>query len=156
MSYLFEILEANIMESVESLLNADDREFIRKLIEIEWPAAMRARDWDKLLASCSQDIVYMPPDHPVLYGHVYFRKWLDQLPSIKAFVQTLKEIDIQAPLAITRSSFSITIEISGQSILQTGNVLGWLHRSNSGRWLTKSVCFNYDEVGAGPGDKALA
>jgi ketosteroid isomerase-like protein len=133
-----------VTELVESEQNACDRDAIRKLIEIEWSAAIVARDWERLLGLCTEDIVYCPPDHAVLFGRTAFRKWLNDLPPIKKFSQTLVEIEGRGPLAVARATFSITFEISGQTITATGNALGWLRQHGLGRWLTKSVCFNYD------------
>jgi ketosteroid isomerase-like protein len=59
-----------------STLTKEDRETIRRLTEEEWTAAGLARDWDKALAMCAPDIVYMPADHAVLRGRAELRAWL--------------------------------------------------------------------------------
>ena len=74
-------------------LTPDDREVIRRLTEEQWTAALSARDWDKALGMCADEIVYMPTDHPILRGHAALRAWLDQFPRTSKFSQPLRRWD---------------------------------------------------------------
>ncbi len=47
-------------------LNSQDVEAIRTLAENEWTRAGLARDWDKSLSLCTNDVVYMVPVQPGL------------------------------------------------------------------------------------------
>ena len=49
-------------------LTDQDRGEIRELVEQKWVAAGLSRDWGATMALCTEDFVYMPPDHPVLHG----------------------------------------------------------------------------------------
>ena len=51
-----------------SSLTRSDQDQLRALIEKHWVEAAVARDWDALLALCTEDFVYMPQDHPALRG----------------------------------------------------------------------------------------
>ena len=123
---------------------AEDREVIRQLTEEQWTAAVVARDWNKVLAMCATDVVYMPADHPVLRGQAALRAWFDQFPRLVKFRQPLETVEGQGDLAVSRSSFTVVLDNAGTSIENTGKVLGSLQRDESGRWLVKTVCWNWD------------
>jgi ketosteroid isomerase-like protein len=125
-------------------LSPEDREAIRRMTEQEWTSAALARDWDRALALCSPDVVYMPADQPILRGHAELRNWFDQFPRILKFTQPLEDVEQEGNLAIARATFSATVEVSGQRAESTGKALCWLQRDSAGRWLIKAVCWNWD------------
>ena len=127
-----------------STLTAEDRESIRSLTEDGWTAAFLAQNWDKALAMCAPDIVYMPADHPVLRGHAALRAWLDQFPRILKFAQPLEALEGQGALAIARGTFAVTVDVGGKPVENTGKVLCGLEKNASGRWVAKAVCWNWD------------
>ena len=127
-----------------STLTAEDRESIRSVTEEGWTAAALARDWDKVLAMCAPDIVYMPADYPVLRGHAALRAWLDQFPSILRFTQPLESVEGHGNLAISRNTFAITVGDAGKLVENTGKVLCAWQKDTSGRWVVKAVCWNWD------------
>jgi ketosteroid isomerase-like protein len=114
------------------------------LIEQEWTDAFVARDWDRVLAMCSTDIVYMPADQPVLRGHAAMREWLDQFPRIISFTQPVDDVDGRHDLAVARVTFAVEVEVAGQRLANSGKAVGWLDRDATGRWVLKSVCWNWD------------
>jgi ketosteroid isomerase-like protein len=126
-------------------LGAEARETLRALVEEQWPAACLARDWDKVLAMCAQDIVYMPADHPALRGHAEFRAWLHQFPPIVKMDQPLEDAEGRGDLAVVRASFAVAIEAAGKRVNSAGKVLCSFHRQASGKWMVKSVCWNWDQ-----------
>jgi ketosteroid isomerase-like protein len=130
--------------TVASHLTAEEHESIRRLTEDEWPAAALARDWDRLLALCSEDIRYMPADQPILHGHAALRAWFDQFPPIVKFTQPLEEVVGQGNMAMMHATFSVAIDVSGQRVENTGKALTWLSKGSSGRWLVNAVCWNWD------------
>jgi ketosteroid isomerase-like protein len=125
-------------------LSAEDRERLRTLTEEQWTAAALTRDWDKLLAMCAPDIVYMPADQPALPGHSALQAWLDQFPRIVKFTQPLEQVEGQGDLAVGRATFAITVEVAGKPVENTGKVLFWCQKEASSRWLVKAVCWNWD------------
>jgi len=127
-----------------STLSAEDRETIRRMTEQEWTAATLTRDWDRTLALCAPDVVYMPADQPILRGHAALRSWCDQFPRVLTFTQPLEDLEGQGNLAIARASFSAAIDVSGQRVGNTGKALCWLQRDAAGRWLIKAVCWSWD------------
>ena len=127
-----------------STLTAEDRESIRRMTEEGWTAAGLAQDWDKAIAMCAPDIVYMPADHPVLRGHAALRAWFDQFPRIVKFSQPLDALEGQGTLAMARGTFAVTVDVGGKLIENTGKVLVCWTKDDSGRWLAKAVCWNWD------------
>lgn len=125
-------------------LTSEDREAIRRFTEQEWTAATLARDWDRSLALCTTDVVYMPADQPVLCGHAALREWLNQFPPVVQFSQPLEELSGQGNLAIARATFTAVVDVSGQHVTNTGKALCWFQKDASGRWLAKAVCWNWD------------
>ena len=136
--------EAAAAKSTASTLTSDDRAVLRALVEEQWTAAGLARDWDKALGMCAQDIVYMPSDHTTLRGHAAFREWLEQFPPIVKFTQRMEQVDGNANLAVTPVTFAATVEVGGQQVENTGKALVTYQKDSSGKWLVKSVCFNWD------------
>ena len=135
--------------SAVSTLSAEDRETIRILIEDAWTSSCLARDWDKTLAMCAEDIVYMPADHSTLRGHAELRAWFEQFPRILKFNQPLQELEGAASKALAQATFDGTIEVNGKPVDVTGKVLCSLAKDPSGKWLAKSVCWNFDRPMAG-------
>jgi ketosteroid isomerase-like protein len=127
-----------------SRLTVEDREAIRQFTEQEWTAATLARDWDRCLALCADDIMYMPADQPILRGHAALRDWLDKFPPIVEFTQPLEEVEGQNNLAIALATFSVAVDMAGQRVENSGKALCWLQKDSSGRWLAKAVCWNWD------------
>jgi ketosteroid isomerase-like protein len=127
-----------------SALDADDRKTLRTLIEDEWTAGCVARDWDKVLAMCAEDIVYMPADQPALRGHAELRSWLDQFPPILTFTQPLEELEGDAGLAVARATFRGTIAVGQDEVPVSGKVLCSLRKAPTGAWLARRVCWNWD------------
>lgn len=131
--------------SASSTLTPDDVEQIRAMGEEHWVRASLARDWDKTLALCAPDIVYMPPDQPALHGHRALREWLEQFPTILEFAQPVEAIEGYADMAICRATFTATVDGGGKQLRNTGKVLVFLQKDTLGRWLVKTVCFNWDQ-----------
>ena len=130
-------------------LTPEDRNVIRQVTEEQWTTALLARDWSQLLAMCADDVVYMPADHPVLRGHAALRAWLDQFPRMLKFSQPLGTVEGQGTLAISQSTFAVAVDNGGTPVENTGKVLcGW-QKEASGRWLVKSVCWNWDRPAGG-------
>ncbi len=133
-----------MMVSATSTLSREDVEQIRALVEEHWVQAGLARAWDKTLALCAPDIVYMPPDQAALHGHHELREWLERFPPIIEFAQPLESIEGHGNTASVRTAFSATVDAGGSQLRNTGKGLSCLQKDSLGRWLVKTVCFNWD------------
>ena len=127
-----------------SLLTAGDQDTIRDLVEQQWPSAWLARDLEKVLAMCTEDIVYMPADHPALRGQDELRAWLEQFPKTLKFTQPLTHVEGDAHRAVARATFDAAIDVAGEPAAIAGKVLCTLRKEPSGKWLAQSVCWNFD------------
>jgi len=62
-------------------LSSTDSAAIRAMIE-PWINACLGRDWDGLLAMCTDDVIFLPPNEPTVQG-AGVRRWLDDFPTIR-------------------------------------------------------------------------
>lgn len=127
-----------------SALSPEDRRTITRMAEDEWTAAALARDWGRAADLCADDVVYMPADHPALRGRAALRTWLDAFPPIKQFVQPIEVIDGWGDVAMSRGAFTVTFEVDGAPVENSGKVLSSWKRDESGRWMVTAVCWNWD------------
>jgi len=130
--------------AANSALSGEDQETIRDLVELQWTAAWIARDVNKILAMCSEDIVYMPANNPVLRGHVELRTWLEQFPKTLKFTQPVSNLEGDANRAVAHATFDAAMEVQGKSVAVVGKALCTLRKEPSGKWLAQSVCWNFD------------
>ena len=126
-------------------LNSQDVEAIRTLAENEWTQAGLARDWDKSLSLCTNDVVYMVPDQPALRGRAALRAWLEQFPKIVKFTQTVDAVAGHESLAVARGSADLTVESEGQSVQNVNKWLCCMQKQPDGSWQASAVCFNWDK-----------
>ena len=134
-----------MLVSTSSTLTAEDLKQIRTVVEEQWVRAELDRAWNDTLALCTPDIVYMAPNQPAIHGQAAFRQWLEQFPPILQFQQPVEAIEGRGDFACCRASFSATLDIAGKPVAVTGKALGVLEKDALGQWLTKAVCFNYDQ-----------
>ena len=64
-----------------------------------WVQACLDRDWDALLALCTDDVVFAPPGEPSVSGEESLKTWLDDFPVMTAFEFSLP------PMAKNENSF---------------------------------------------------
>jgi ketosteroid isomerase-like protein len=127
-----------------SKLRPEDQNAIRHLLEEHWTAAGLARDWDKSLAICAQNVEFMVPDQPVVRGHEALRAWLDRFPTLLKFTQHVDEVEGQDNKAVSRATFALTIDNAGTPVENTGKGLVVWEKNASGQWIFNAACFNWD------------
>jgi len=126
-----------------SSLTRSDLDQLRALVEKHWVEAAVARDWDALLALCTDDFVYMPQDHPALHGKEQTTTFLDGFPVISGFTQALESASGGVGLAALRGSFEITMQVDGARVSGKGKYL-CTASSEGGVWRLSCACFNWD------------
>jgi ketosteroid isomerase-like protein len=124
-------------------LTEQDRERLREMTEEEWVSANLARDWDAALALCTEDLVYMPPDHPVLQGRQEWVEWAEAFPEVTTMSQWIDDVSGDTLVAVVRAGFKGTLEADGQELSFEGKVLCSATKE-SDRWLYSAICFNLD------------
>ena len=136
---------------VVSGLSPGDSEKIRTIAENDWTTAFIARDLDRVCGMCDPDIVYMPADHPALLGTSALREFLAAFPPVTSFTQPLEMIDGAGDLAVARARFTVSFDIDGQRVDNTGKALTSLRRDHRAGWRVTAVCWNFDQaLGATP------
>jgi ketosteroid isomerase-like protein len=131
-------------------LTGADRDEIRQLGEQRWPRALEARDLDALCELCTDDIVYMPADHPALRGRDAFRAWVAAFPRVVRMEQPMQSIDGAGHLALAEATFAVTLEVEGRLVDSSGKAVCSLRRDPGGSWRVKSVCWNFDQPMGSP------
>lgn len=126
-----------------SSLTRSDQDQLRALVEKHWVEAALARDWDALLALCTDDFVYMPQDHPALRGREQMTTFLDGFPVMVDFTQSLETATGGVGLAALRGSFEIAMEVDGARVSGKGKYLSTAS-SEGGTWRLSCACFNWD------------
>jgi ketosteroid isomerase-like protein len=120
-----------------------DRNHLRDMIERDWVEATLAGDWDRSVSLCSEDLVYMPPDSPVLNGRAETKGFFEDFPPITQFSQTLEWVDGGVDRAVVRGTFALSMSVEGEEVAGNGKFLCTATKQ-SGAWLFDAVCFNWD------------
>ncbi len=124
----------------------DDDAQIRATIA-PWIQACLDRDWDALLAMCTEDIVFSPPEEPKVSGDAA-RLWLENYPVIKALTFDFDRIEVSGDLAAANGSGSMTLEVEGQEVSLEIEFTDVFRKDERGTWLYSSVIFNNNEAAA--------
>ncbi len=127
-------------------LQPDDAAQIRATIA-PWRQACLDRDWDSLLALCTEDIVISGPGDPKATGDAV-RPWLENYPVIKALTFDFDRIEVSGDLAAANGSGSMTLEVEGQEVSLEIEVTDDFRKDERGTWLYSSVTFNSNEAPA--------
>ena len=118
----------------------DDAAQIRATIA-PWNQACLDRDWDALLAMCTEDIVFSGPREPKVTGDAV-RTWLENFPVQTAMTFDFDRMEISGDLAVANGSGSMTIEVEGQKVSEDFDFTDTFRKDRHGTWLYSSVIFN--------------
>ncbi len=122
---------------------------IRDLGEREIVEALLAEDWDRFVATFTEDAIRMPPNEPLHQGREAIRDWAETNwgpLTVTEFTQTMSGIEGQGDLAYVRGSYSATSEVPGlvEPVSDVGKVVAILRKQDDGRWLLSVVIYNSD------------
>ncbi len=123
-------------------LSLEDMDALQEYID-EWVSQCLDRDWDALVERLTDDVVFLPPDEPMVIGKAAAADFLGTYPIITAFSSTIESADGSADRAATRSSFDSTVETEDGETRMVGK---WLatYRKEGGRWRMATDCWNLD------------
>lgn len=125
-------------------LTSQDLTTLRGLVE-EWVRTCLDANWDKLLTLLTDDVVFLPPNEPIVHGKTAIRSWFERSPAIKTFAATLEDAEGRGDLANARGTFSLNVEPSpGQRIQMTGKWLALYRKQANGSWLCALDMWNTD------------
>ena len=125
-------------------LSEDDIAAIRSIADVHLEH-VEARDWDALLSVYAEDALAMQPNQPDLRGHEAMRRYMDTYPPVIASSMEFVEIDGCGDLAYARGVYSVTVEIEGGEVSDTGRFLYILRRGPTGQWLITLDIVNSDQ-----------
>jgi ketosteroid isomerase-like protein len=125
---------------------ADDTAQIRALIA-PWRQACLDRDWDALLALCTQDIVISGPGEPKVTGDAV-RSWLEAYPIIVTMEFDFDRVEVSGDLAAANGSGSMLLEVEGQESTAVFDFTDLFRKDDDGTWRYSSVTFNQKDVPA--------
>jgi len=108
-----------------------------------WVAACIARDWDALLGMCTDDIVFLPPNEPIVASN-QVRPWLENYPEIKTFEATFDHVEGMDQLAMARGHFTMTVVLPGSTepIATEGKFVDTFRKDATGNWKYATVIWN--------------
>lgn len=106
-----------------------------------WVRACIERDWDALLEMCTDDVVFLPPDEPIVPSD-RVRAWLEAYPEIETFDFDFDHIEGQDHLAVAYGTFRMTVTIEGRSVALDGKFHDTFRRDDRGKWLYAIVIWN--------------
>ncbi len=108
-----------------------------------WVDACLARDWDALLGLCTDDVVFLPPDEPIVAG-TQVRPWLENYPEIKAFAITFDHVEGTDQLAVGHGHFTMTLALPGSTapMAVDGKFMDTFRKDDRGKWRYAMVAWN--------------
>lgn len=115
---------------------------LEEMIE-PWNKACISRDWDALLAMCTDDIAFMSQGEPIVEGKAV-RPWLDAFPVVKAMTWSIDHVDTEGDLACIRGPGRQTLVIDGKTVNNEFKFCDVAHRGPDGAWRFSSIIWNMD------------
>jgi ketosteroid isomerase-like protein len=112
----------------------------------DFAAAFNAKETDKVLSFYSSEIVFMPPNSPILRGKDALRKFYDDLYGEGATELRMESVDVggHGPLAYESGTFSINRRPpTGPHTRDRGKYL-FIWRNTNGRWLNEYTMWSSD------------
>ena len=110
-----------------------------------WVQACLDRDWDALLALCTDDVVFAPPGELSVSGEESLKTWLDAFPVMTEFEFSFDQIDESDDLAVGFGTGSMTVEMGDDTASMTIKFADVFHRQADGGWLYSHVIWNGNE-----------
>ena len=108
-----------------------------------WTKACLDRDWDALLAMCTDDVVFAPPGEPRVSGK-NVRPWLEAFPVMKVFNFNFDRIDVNEELATGVGGGTWTLNLNGQDLTASFKFADVFRRGPDGNWRYAYAIWNSD------------
>jgi ketosteroid isomerase-like protein len=106
------------------------------------------RDWDALLGMCTDDVVFLPPNEPIVEGSAV-RPWLESFPTVKAMAWDIDHLESAGDLSWLRGWVRMTLDISGEEIVFAGKYTDIARRQPDGSWRFAAIMWSSDEAAPG-------
>jgi ketosteroid isomerase-like protein len=128
-------------------LTDQDLAQLRALTE-DWVQLSLAKDWGGVVALLTDDVVFLPPDHPIVEGKSAALAYLEAYPPIIAFTASVRYAEGHGDLAWGHGDFNMTVEPApNQTMTATGKWSAVYRKRADGAWLVASDTWNLDAPG---------
>ena len=123
-------------------LSPQDMDALQAYID-EFVGQCLDRDLDALVERLTDDVVFLPPDEPMVIGKEAAADFLDTYPIMTRFSASIDSADGRANHAASRGPFDMTVETEEGETRMLGK---WLatYRKEGGRWRLAADCWNLD------------
>lgn len=111
-----------------------------------WRQACLDRDWDALLALCTEDAVFAPPGEPQV-ARPGLKAWLEAFPIMKEFDFSFERVDVSGDLGTAIGNGTWTLEVEGQEVSASFKFADVLRKHPDGSWRYAHVIWNTDSPG---------
>jgi len=145
---LFAVVRCQPAAETVGPLSEEDVAAIRALHEEQIEAGLTG-DWDAVGAFFAEDLVYMPPNFPLVHGRA---AWVEGAKAmgfdIIEMTTEILDIDGRGDLAYLRGAYSETFTVQGMPgpISDTGKFLWILRKQPDGAWLITTWIWNADQI----------
>ncbi len=113
----------------------DIRTCVKRFVELAL-----ARDFTTLVDElATENVVFLPPDHPVCNGRAETLAYLNGYPEMKSFEAPLVEIHGRGDTAVGRGTFDITAIVEGQPTRLVGKWVNAYRKTTSGWRVTHDI-----------------
>ena len=102
-----------------------------------------------LLALCTDDVVFSPPNEPLVEGTAV-RPWLEGFPAITTMGWDIDHLESTGDLAWLRGWVRMDLDIGGQAVSFNGKYTDVARRGADGQWRMAVVMWSSNEA-ATPG-----
>ena len=103
------------------------------------------RQGDKLAETVTDDVIFLPPDHPIVEGKEAAKAWFEEFPPLKAFKSSIVDVEGSDDFACVRSVMAMTMESeSGAPVTAVGKWIATFRKQSDGRWLCVWDIWNLD------------
>lgn len=106
-----------------------------------WTKCCLERDWDALLAMCTDDVVFSPPGETKVSGDDV-RPWLDAFPTQTRMDWDFDRIEVSGNLAVGTGSGTMTVLVDGEETESAFEFMDAFRKTEDGAWLYSSIIFN--------------
>ena len=124
-------------------LSDEDVAAIRGLADIH-SQTLLAGDWAGFVATCTDDIVLMPPDQPIVQGRDAALSWFESFPTLTEISIAVEQVDGRGDLAVDRGTYAMSFEVDGGTQSVTGKYLAVWRKQPDGSWLMATDAWNLD------------
>ena len=118
---------------------------LKALVE-KWVRMMSTGDWDRLAETTTDDVIFFPPDHPIVEGKDASKAWFEEFPPLTAFTSSIVDVEGRDDFACVRATMVMTMESESGApgVTAKGKWIATFRKQPDGRWLCVWDIWNLD------------